>query len=152
MSGKVKMSRSYLALVVSLNNRLDHFPSHEQRALALIIRQKLYSLCDHMVEAQKRYHKSTHLNNLDIAHEQLRMHLFTASKQLYFANPLPKGTPANLSDAALKSLKEEINLDRYSKLTVLVDAVGRLIGGWQKKLAKEAEQKAIDKKQNTEGA
>lgn len=148
MSGtnKVKMSRRYLALVAALNNRLDHFPSHEQRALAQVIREKLYSLCDHMVEAQKRYHKNTHLNNLDIAHEQLRMHLFTASQQLYFAHPLPKGLPEHLSKSELEGVMAKANQERYEKLTVLVDEFGRLIGGWQKKLAKDAAQKEVEKK------
>lgn len=136
MTGKAKtvMSRRYLALVKALNNRLDHFPAHEQRSLALVIRNKLYSLCDWTVEGQKRYHKKTAINSLDIAHEQLRMHLFTAYQLGYFSNPIPRSTPKNLSKEELQAVRDELNFDRFKKLTVLVDEFGEIIGGWKNSL------------------
>lgn len=128
MSGeaKVRMSRRYISLIKVLNGRLSHFPSHEQRGLALVIRTKAYLLCDHMVEAQKRFHKGTPLNNLDIAHEQLRMHLLTAKELGYFKHPAKSGyAPDMLNDL------------RHQRLTTLVDEFGQLIGGWQKKIREE---------------
>lgn len=122
---KVRMSRRYLALIQLLNIRLNHFPAHEQKGLALIIRQKAYSLCDYMVEAQKRPYKLTHVNNLDVAHEQMRMHLFTAAQQGYFGHPLLKDQSKS---------KEALNDERYASLTVLVDEFGSMIGGWKKKI------------------
>lgn len=128
---RVRMSRRYISLIKVLNGRLNHFPSHEQRGLALVIRTKAYSLCDHMVEGQKRYHKGTPLNNLDIAHEQLRMHLLTAKELGYFKHPAKKGhTPEALNDL------------RHLRLTTLVDGFGQLIGGWKNKVKKEKEKAA----------
>lgn len=121
-SSGVRMSRRYINLIKVLNGRLNHFPSHEQRGLALVIRAKAYALCDHMVEAQKRFHKGTPLNNLDIAHQQLRMHLLTARELGYFSHPQREGKTA-----------EQLNEERYQSLTVLVDEFGRLIGGWKNK-------------------
>lgn len=127
-TSEVKMSRRYLRLIQLLNTRLNHFPAHEQKGLALVIREKAYSLCDHMVESQKRFHKLTHINNLDIAHEQLRMHLFTASQQGYFGHPASKDQ---------SKTKEVLNAERYASLTLLVDEFGRMIGGWKNKILEE---------------
>lgn len=143
MSGeaKVRMSRRYISLIKVLNGRLNHFPSHEQRGLALVIRTKAYSLCDHMVEAQKRFHKGTPLGNLDITHEQLRMHLFTAKELGYFRHPMKDGyDPGMLNDL------------RHQRLTTLVDQFGQLIGGWQKKLKEEKRLKGERQKEKEKAA
>lgn len=122
------MARKYLSLIQLLNKRLNHFPAHEQKGLALVIRQKAYSLCDFMIETQKRHHKMTPINNLDIAHEQLRMHLFMARQQCYFGHPISKDGSKS---------KEELNKDRYDSLTILVDEFGKMIGGWKEKIIEE---------------
>lgn len=129
---KVRMSRRYLALIQLLNKRLNHFPSHEQNGLALVIRQKAYSLCDFMIETQKRPYKMTHINNLDIAHEQMRMHLFVASQQGYFGHPVSKDNSKS---------KEELNSERFASLTVLVDEFGSMIGGWKNKIIEDERSK-----------
>ena len=125
---RVTMTRRYLALIQLLNKRLNHFPSHEQKGLALVIRQKAYSLCDFMIETQKRHHKLTPINNLDIAHEQLRMHLFVAAQQCYFGHPESKDGSKS---------KEQLNKDRFESLTILVDEFGKMIGGWKEKILNE---------------
>lgn len=49
------MSRKYIALVSVLNKRLNHFPVSEQKGLVPAIRNKIYLMCDHMIDAQKRF-------------------------------------------------------------------------------------------------
>lgn len=136
------MSRRYLELVKVLNMRLNHFPAYEQKGLALVIREKAYSLCDYMVETQKNFHKKTPINKLDVAHEQMRMHLHTAMEQGYFGHPEKPG-----------KTKEELNRDRHESLSVLVDGFGEMIGGWKKKIKADedrARKEAASKKQEAQ--
>lgn len=132
------MSRKYIALVSVLNKRLNHFPVSEQKGLVPAIRNKIYLMCDHMIDAQKRFHKMTPINNLDIAHEQLRMHLFVAKCEGYFSHPLPRDLDiSKLTNDELDKVKAKLNRRRHEKLTVLVDEFGKLIGGWKNKIIDE---------------
>ena len=74
----------------------------------------------------------THINNLDIAHEQMRMHLFVASQQGYFGHPASKDNSKS---------KEELNSERFASLTVLVDEFGSMIGGWKNKIIEDERNK-----------
>lgn len=120
----VKMSRVYINLAKVTNKRLNHFPAHERQGLARIIRDKLYQLCEYQVEAQKRYRKSTALTNLDITHQQLRVHLFVAKEEGYFQHPACRNNSATPA---------QLNQDRYDALTTIVDEYGKFIGSWIKK-------------------
>lgn len=134
---EVRMSRRYLDLVSLINKRLNHFPAHERQGLALMLRNKTYLMSDYLIAAQKRWHKISPVNDLDIAHEQLRMLIFMAYREKYFSHPLPRDLDPRVSEAALNKIKDEQNRDRFAKLTVLVDEFGRRIGGWKKKIIEE---------------
>lgn len=136
-AAEVRMSRKYLDLVSLINKRLNHFPAHERQGLALMLRNKAYLISDYLIDAQKSWHKMTPINRLDTAHEQLRMLVFMAHREGYFAHPLPRNLDPDISEAALNKIKEEQNKDRFSKLTVLVDEVGKMIGGWKNKIIEE---------------
>lgn len=114
-----KLDRRFIQTVQLLNIYLNHFPSHERHGLALKIRMTAYEMYDYIVEAQKRYHKKTTLTNLDIKHEQLRMLVRLAFELGYFGHPGAKDMPA-----------EKLNAKRYLAISVKIDELGKMIGGW----------------------
>ena len=96
---------------------LNHFPAYEKYGLALEIRRAAYEVYALIVECQKRYHKKTTLMSLDIRHEQLRMMIRLANELGYF------GFKDGKKDKKLAQ-------HRYLNLSLLVDELGRMIGGW----------------------
>ena len=78
---EAQLDRKFLELAKLMNIYLNHFPSHEKYGLALTIRQKAYEMYGYMVEAQKRYHKKTTLQDLDAQLDLLRTQV-RISKQL----------------------------------------------------------------------
>lgn len=74
--------------------------------------------------------KKTSLTELDVTIEKLRLKLMLAYELGYFAFR-QKG------DAAERS--EVVSEKRYGVLTVMLDEIGRIIGGWIKKV-KESQQ------------
>lgn len=116
-----------------MNVHLNHFPRHEKYGLALEIRRAAYDVYGLIVEVQKRHHKKTSLTNLDIRHEQLRMHIDLAHELGYFQFRAGVKAEPPVADAAR----------RYLALSALVDELGRMIGGWIK-WVKEAEKAERD--------
>ena len=112
--------RKYFEMTKLLNLYLNHFPKHEKYALCTIIRNTNYSLYDLVVEATKRYHKKTTLQNIDITHEKLRMQIYLAYELNYF----------NFKDGV--SVTDASNSVRYSKINKKINELGRLIGAWIK--------------------
>ena len=112
--------RKYFEMTKLLNLYLNHFPKHEKYALCTIIRNTNYSLYDLVVEATKRYHKKTTLQNIDITHEKLRMQIYLAYELNYF----------NFKDGV--SVTGASNSVRYSKINKKINELGRLIGAWIK--------------------
>ena len=115
------LDRKFIYMMKLLNLYLNHFPSHEKHGLALRIRTTAYDMYDYIVEAQKRYHKKTTLVNLDIKHEQLRMQVRLAFEMGYFGHPK--------SD---KISPEKLNTKRYLTISLKIDEIGKIIGGWIK--------------------
>jgi L-lactate utilization protein LutC len=115
------LDRKFIYMMKLLNLYLNHFPSHEKHGLALRIRTTAYDMYDYIVEAQKRYHKKTTLTNLDIKHEQLRMQVRLAFEMGYFGHPK--------SD---KISPEKLNTKRYLTISLKIDEIGKIIGGWIK--------------------
>lgn len=104
-----------------LNIYLNHFPRHEKFALANKIRNTAYNLYDLITEGQKRYYKKTTLTQMDIMHEQLRMQIRLAHELGYF----------RFHDGKIqKQLPEEQALHRLMTLQLLIDEIGRMLGGW----------------------
>jgi len=108
-----------------LNIYLNHFPKHEKYALAKRIRNTAYELYDYITEAQKKYFKKTTLTLLDITHEKLRMQIYLAYELGYFK---------------FKNGKAESNVSaghRIQAITNLIDELGKMIGGWIKKIKEQ---------------
>lgn len=112
-------------LAKQLNLYLNHFPNHEKYGLCLQIRQSLYTMYGHMVEAQKRYHKKTALSSLDIEHEKLRWFCFLAHELGYFEFQNGK--------------RGEHGAHRFLVISKMVDELGRMIGGWTVQVKKAIE-------------
>ena len=112
----------FTTFMVLLNTYVASFPSHEKFALTQEIRNKSYSILNYFTETSLRKNKTTALNNLNIAHEQLRSLLMVAHALGYFG--YHRGT--NMGD--------EHNTKRYVRISERVDELGRLIGGWIKKM------------------
>jgi predicted membrane chloride channel (bestrophin family) len=118
---EAQLDRKYMEMIKLLNIYLNHFPRHEKYALANRIRNTAYGLYEHMVEAQKRYHKKTALSALDVAHETLRMQIRLAHELGYFR--FKDGKEAE------KSVEQQ-EAKRLIAIGEKVDELGRMIGGW----------------------
>jgi len=114
------LDKKFIDFAKLMNIYLNHFPAHEKYGLALEIRRAAYDVYALIVECQKRYYKKTTLTNLDIRHEQLRMLIRLASELGYF------GFKKGKKDSNSVKVAEH----RYLNLSLLVDELGRMIGGW----------------------
>jgi len=121
LHSEAKLDKKFTEFAKLMNVYLNHFPRHEKYALAQDIRRTAYDVYGHIVEAQKRYHKKTTLTNLDIKHEQLRMFLRLAFELGYF-----QFRDGKTSDVQPERLAE----NRYMTISLMVDELGRMIGGW----------------------
>jgi four helix bundle protein len=116
------LNRKFVEMMQLLNIYLNHFPKHEKYALCNQIRNTAYEVYNLITEGQKRYFKKTTLTALDISHECLRMQLYLANELGYFG--FKDGRPG-------KKIKPE---QRYLAISKQVDELGRMIGGWIKKI------------------
>ena len=115
-----------------LNVYLNHFPKAEKYALANRIRNTAYEVYDYITEGQKRYFKKTTLTNLDIAHEKLRMQIYLAAELGYFRFKDGKSADKNPGQ------QERI---RHAAISKLVDELGKMVGGWIKKIKEDQQWK-----------
>ena len=117
-----------MEFVKLLNIYINHFPAHEKYALSNRIRSTAYEVYDLITETQKRYYKKTTLTNLDIAHEKLRMQLYLAYELGYF-----RFREGRRNDKKPNELEEH----RFLVISRLNDELGKMIGGWIKKIKEE---------------
>lgn len=122
------LNRKFMEFIKLLNIYLNHFPKWEKYALSNRIRNTAYEVYDLITEGQKRYYKKTTLTNLDIAHEKLRMQLYLAFELDYF-----RFQDGKQIDAKPKKLEER----RFLIISKLNDELGKMIGGWIKKIKEE---------------
>jgi four helix bundle protein len=122
---ETELNRKFIEFAKLLNIYLNHFPKHEKYALANQIRRTAYEVYDLISEGQKKYYKKTTLTDLDIKHEKLRMQLHLANELGYF----------QFSDgrSVLYGQKNPAK-HRYLTINLMVDELGRMIGGWIQKL------------------
>lgn len=106
-------------MIKLLNVQLNHFPKHEKYGLCLEIRRAAYDVYGLLVECWKKYHNKTSLTKLDVRHEQLRMFVNLAYELGYFGYH---------HNARGRTTAEEQR--RYTAVSVLINEVGALIGGW----------------------
>ena len=116
------LNRKFMEMMKLLNIYINHFPKYEKYALSNQIRKTAYELYDFITEGQKRYYKKTTLTNLDISHEKLRMQVFLAYELGYFG----------FKDG--RRSEKKIEEKRYSAISRQVDELGKMIGGWIKKI------------------
>jgi len=116
------LRRKIIELSKLMNIYLNHFPRHEKYALCNIMRNTLYEIYDLISEGCKRYYKKTTLSSLDIAHERLRMQAYLAFELGYF----------NFKNG--KEESENRGREKYGAIAILIDEVGKMIGGWIKKI------------------
>ena len=125
---ETELNRKFIEFAKLLNIYLNHFPKHEKYALANQIRSTAYEVYDLISEGQKKYYKKTTLTNLDIAHEKLRMQLFLANELGYF----------KFSDGkAILTPRDNPEEHRYLTISLMIDELGRMIGGWIQKIRTE---------------
>lgn len=110
-------------LILLLQVNLNHFPRHEKYGLCQEIRQCVYGVLAGIVECQKRYHNKTSLTKLDVQHEQLRVFVNLAFELGYFSFEHHK-----------MARSEPEALRRYTAVSVLVNELGAMIGGWIRSL------------------
>lgn len=118
-------------LITQLNIYLRKFPSYERHALCQQIRESAYRVFTLIVEGDKRFKKKTTLTNLNIEHEKLRMLLYVAFEEGYFAWEVKN------FGKWVKPAQSETDR-RYTTISQMVDEVGRMIGGWIGHEAKSA--------------
>lgn len=116
------LNRKYMEMMKLLNIYLNHFPKFEKYALCNIIRNTAYHLYDLITECQKRYYKKTSLTELDITHQKLRMQVYLANELGYF----------NFRDGSDDTSSDTIR--RFIAISSIVDEIGKIIGGWIKKI------------------
>jgi hypothetical protein len=115
--------RKYLEMLKLLHIYLNHFPKCEKYGLCQSIRNDAYKILDYIIEGQKRYYKKTSLTELDIAHERLRQKSYLAYELGYFG--YKNGIQDNRDS-------QKLNAERFQKISVLIDALGAMIGAWIK--------------------
>lgn len=122
---EASLNRKFVEFMKLLNIYLNHFPKHEKYALSNRIRNTAYEVFDLISEGEKRYYKKTTLMSLDVAHEKLRMQLYLAYELGYF----------QFKDGAISQLsRTQLEGHRFSAISRLNDELGKMIGGWIKKI------------------
>lgn len=119
------LNRKFMEMAKLLNIYLNHFPRHEKFALSNRIRNTAYEIYDLITEGQKRYFKKTSLTQLDVAHEKLRMQIHLAYELGYF-----NYTAGKESGEPNSTIEEK----RLVAISAMVDELGKMIGGWIKKI------------------
>ena len=106
-------------LILLLNIHLNHFPKHEKYGLCQSIRQAAYGVYEMIIECQKRYHNKTTLTKLDVRHEQLRMLINLAFDLGYYDY-----------EHNTRCRSDSESRRRYVAISLLVNELGAMIGGW----------------------
>lgn len=110
-------------MIKLMNVHLRHFPKHEKYALCQEIRLAAYGVYTGIVECMKRYHNKTSLTKLDVQHEQLRMLINLAFELNYYEYKDGKRTHP-----------EQEALRRYTALSIQINEIGAMLGGWLRHL------------------
>lgn len=115
------LQRKLVLLGAQLGGYLRHFPSCHKFALTNSIRVAFVDVYNLVVEVQKRHNKKTAMIQLDVRHEQLRMLINLAHELGLFAHN------------AGKVIDKDIATHRYLTISLKVDEIGKMIGGWVQK-------------------
>lgn len=110
MGEELKILQKTYDMILYGNICLRQFPKHEKHVMAADIRQSMYRLLELIVRANKKYHKKTTLQDIDVELEVLRTYIRLAS------------------DQELKYLP----LKKYENWAKMLNEIGRMLGGWMK--------------------
>lgn len=113
-------------MILLMNIHLNHFPRHEKYGLCQQIRQAAYDVYGLLIECNKKYHNKTSLQKLDVRHEQLRMFINLAFEMGYYL----------YHDHKHDRTQAEAER-RYTALSILINEIGAMIGGWIRSLRAE---------------
>lgn len=122
---EARLDRQMMKLLIQLNSYLRHFPRFERYGLTQQIREAAYDTYSLIIAAQKPYSRKTTLANLDVRHEQLRMLIRLAGELDYFSWREGR-QPTTENTKTINAFR------RVQVLDLMVDEVGRMIGGWMK--------------------
>lgn len=120
---EAEMYQKHLEMEKLLDVYLNHFPKFEKYGICTRIRNHAGDMFDAMIASWKLFHKKTSLTNLDLHHEQLRMNVMKAYDRGLF-----KFNDGKISDKS----PDELAKHRYLTLSMKIDELGRMIGGWQR--------------------
>lgn len=113
-------------MIKQMHINLQHFPRHEKYALAQQVRNSMYAVLAGLVECHKKYQNKTSLTKLDIEHEKLRTLINLSYELGYFQYKDSK-----------RERSESEALRRYTAVSILVNELGSMIGGWIKSLSQK---------------
>ncbi|MDK2751211.1 diversity-generating retroelement protein Avd [Vreelandella aquamarina] len=102
---------------------IRHFPKHQQHSLGADIRETMTRLLHLVYRCARRFHKKTTLEDLIVEIDFLRSQVRVAYNSRF------------------------IDVKKYTKWAAMNDEIGRMIGGWYKRL-QEANEKGRGKAEN----
>nr|WP_278046242.1 diversity-generating retroelement protein Avd [Desemzia sp. C1] len=105
-----KILQKVYDMILYGNQCLKHFPKSEKYAMAADIKQSMYRLLRLVIEANKKYHKKTTAQQMDVELEVLRTFIRLSA------------------DKSLKYLP----LSKYENWAKMLNEIGRMLGGWMK--------------------
>jgi len=115
------LNHKFVETAKLMNIYLNHFPSFERHALSRDIRIAMYFVFKLIVRGQKLYFKKKTLDDLDVAHEEFRMFVNLANEFGYFE--FRDGTRS-------EKTPKQLAAHRFLTISLLIDELGRMIGGW----------------------
>ncbi len=110
MNKDLKILQKTYDMIVYGNICLKEFPKHEKHVMAANIRSSMYRLLELIVRANKKYHKKTTLQDIDIELELLRTYI------RFSTDPKVRYLP----------------LRKYENWSKMLNEIGRMLGGWIK--------------------
>ncbi len=110
MNKDFKILQKTYDMILYGNVCLKQFPKHERHVMAADIRESMYRLLGLIVRANKKYHKKTTLQDIDIELEVLRTYIRLAA------------------DPQLRYLP----IRKYENWSKMLNEIGRMLGGWMK--------------------
>ncbi|AOY77178.1 diversity-generating retroelement protein Avd [Clostridium formicaceticum] len=110
MNKDLKILQKTYDMIVYGNICLKEFPKHEKHVMAANIRSSMYRLLELIVRANKKYHKKTTLQDIDIELELLRTYIrFSTDPKVRY-----------------------LTLRKYENWSKMLNEIGRMLGGWMK--------------------
>lgn len=105
---ELRILNKIMDMIVEAEPILNQYPRYERYGRVLDIKRCMDTMMELAIEANKHYYKKTTLRDLDVSIDKLRKYI-KISYRLKF-----------------------ISYKSYKRWTVMVDEIGRMMGGWLK--------------------